>query len=197
MRKIKKTAFITYDGLYEFNVMPFGLCNAPATFQRAMNKSFADFMEFLLVYFDDLLIFSESWEDHLLQLSQTFQRLRDLSLKVKLKKCVFCSEEIEYLGHIVSAKGIFPSQEKIRHIMELEPPKNIKQLQSFLGLCNYYRKFIPGFADLSQPLYALFKTNAKWIWKNLQQETFEKLKTVLTSNNILTYPQEGKPLSFY
>src|SRR5581483_3630745 len=141
-RDKEKTAFITDDGIYEFNVMPFGLTNAPATFQRMMNKAFARIIgKFVVVYLDDLNIFSRNFNEHLVHLREVFERLRNAGLKLKAKKCHFFKQELAFLGHVVSADGVKPDQDKVRAVQEYPAPRNLRELRQFLGLASYYRKF--------------------------------------------------------
>jgi hypothetical protein len=138
----EKTAFITPDGLFEFLVLPFGLCNAPAHFQRAMNKVLAGMnFFFTCVYLDDVIVFSRTFEEHIDHMDKVLTRLELTGLKAKLAKCSFCRKEIKYLGHIVSDEGVRVDPEKTETIRNAPPPTNKKELRSFLGLLNYYRKF--------------------------------------------------------
>jgi hypothetical protein len=139
----QKTAFITPKGFFKFNVLPFGLMNAGATFQRYMDMVVAGLKWIcLLIYLDDLCIFSKHFEDHLLSLRVTFERFQRYRLKLKPSKCHLFQKEFLYLGYIISAKGIRVNPKKIAAIIEIPAPKNVKELRSFLGMCNYYRRFI-------------------------------------------------------
>lgn len=140
LRKIdrEKAAFITPDGLYQPRVMPFGLCNAPGTFQRLMNAILRGVKSFCLVYLDDIIIFSKSWEDHLSHLAIIFDRLRSANLRVKLKKCFFGTQSMEFLGHIVTPDGIRPNPSKIERIAAIRRPQSLTELRVFLGLVGYY-----------------------------------------------------------
>jgi hypothetical protein len=171
-----KMAFSTHLGHYEYLVMPFGLSNAPATFQQLMNNLFAKFLrKFVLVFFDDILVYSSSKEQHKQHLKAVLQVLRDNQLKAKLEKCTFGQPSVEYLGHIISGQGVATDPSKIKDIMEWKTPKTLKKLRGFLGLTGYYRRFIQGYSTISQPLYhALKKDNFQWGQK--QEEAFQKLK---------------------
>ena len=149
----EKTAFITHNGLYEFNVLPFGLCNSPATFQRLMTHLMRGLeWSTCLVYIDDLIIFSRSFDDHLQHLEEVFKRLRDANVRLKPSKCHFVKPEVDYLGHLVSASGLRPNPDKIRAVQQFPTPRNVTDVRSFLGLANYYRRFIKGFAQIATPL---------------------------------------------
>ncbi|CAF1673354.1 unnamed protein product, partial [Adineta ricciae] len=139
----EKTAFVTHKGLYEFNVMPFGLTNAPATFQRLMDVVLAGLKwQCCLVYIDDVVIYSPTFEQHLVDLEKVFQALKEANLTLKASKCQFCRQEMHYLGHVVTSKGIKPDPNLIKSVIEFPQPKKIKDIQSFLGLTGYYRRFI-------------------------------------------------------
>jgi len=162
---IPKTAFISSEGLYEFIVMPFGFCNAPATFQRLMDEVLQG-IRFLCVldYIDDLLTYSDTWTDHLQHLQTLFGRLRQSNIKLKPSKCHFGMDEIAFLGFKVSANGIAPDPGKIRAVEFFPSPKNVTQVKSFTGLCNYYRRFVKGFARIAQPLNHLTKSSIPFHW---------------------------------
>lgn len=184
-----KTAFSTPQGHFEFNRMPFGLKNAPATFQRLMNivlsgltgiKSF--------VYLDDIVVYGSSLQAHNNNLRDVFEKLRQHNLKLQPDKCEFLRKEVAYLGHIITDKGIQPNPEKVKAISEIKIPKNPKDIKSFLGLVGYYRKFIENFSLVAKPLTNLLKKGNTFEWTLKCQEAFEKLKTVLTKEIILQYP---------
>lgn len=154
----EKTAFTTFHGLFEFTVMPFGLCNAPATFQRLMETVLHGLLgKFVSVYLDDIVIYSPTVKEHLKHLSAVFDRLRQAGLRLKPNKCQFLCSQIAYLGHIISADGIRPDPEKIAKIQNWPSPKNQKELQRFAGLANYYRRFAKDFAKKFNPLRSLLK----------------------------------------
>jgi hypothetical protein len=216
---IHKTAFSTHLGHYEYLVMPFGLCNAPATFQNLMNTIFAPFLrKFILVFFDDILVFSKTAADHQNHLLQVMQVFREHNLKAKLSKCQFEQDKIEYLGHVISGKGVATDPSKIQDIVKWKTPATIKKLRGFLGLTGYYRRFIPHYALVCQPLYSVLKKNA-FHWGPDQQTAFDKLKSIMANPPLLALPdftlpftletdacatgigavlmQQGKPLAFY
>ena len=148
----EKTAFVTHSGLYEFVVMPFGLCNAPATFQRLMETVLADLIrDKCIVYIDDILVMGETLEDHLHNLKRVLQRLTEAGLKLKPAKCHFLQKKVEYLGHIVSAEGIAPDPRKVDAVRHFPQPDDLKRLRSFLGLASYYRRFIQDFSVVANP----------------------------------------------
>jgi len=153
-----KTTFRTYQGLYEWLVMPFGLTNAPATFQSLMNSVFATVLrKFVLVFFDDILIYSPDWPAHLQHLRIALSILSHDSLVVKLSKCSFGQQWVDYLGHIISSDGVWVDDTKIAAIKEWPVPVSVKNLRAFLGLASYYRKFIKNFAMLAAPLTDLLR----------------------------------------
>jgi hypothetical protein len=155
---IEKTAFITHEGLYEWVVMPFGLTNAPATFQRTMQLALGElFYTIAPVYIDDIIVHSETFENHLNDLKQVFERIREANLKLGPKKCKFCFEEIKFLGHIIGKDGIKTDPAKIEKVKNYPKPVNLTQLRGFLGLAKYYRRFIKDFAKIAKSLNELTK----------------------------------------
>ncbi len=185
----EKTAFATYSGLYEFDRMPFGLCNAPATFQRLMEVVLAGLTrKSCMVYIDDILIFSKSLEGHFTHLEQVMDRLDRAGLRLKAKKCKFLRRRVEYLGHVISQEGIEASPAKLDAIRSFPIPSDLKGLRSFLGLASYYRRFIPSFSRVAAPLHALTRKNAPFVWSLSCQEAFDKLEELLTTAPVLAYP---------
>ena len=149
----EETAFITHNGLCEFNRFTFGLCNSAATFQRAMTQTLRGLeWDICLVYIDDLIIFSRSFDEYLLHLEQVFKRLHEADVKLKPSKSHFVKSQVEYSGHIVSAEGLRPNPAKISAVKEFPIPKNIKDLRAFLGLSNYYCQFVKGFAQIASQI---------------------------------------------
>ena len=162
---ISKTAFCTHLGQWEYVVMPFGLCNAPSTFQRLMNKVFAKGINsFILVYLDDILIFSRSIGEHWDHLTTALDRLRRANLYGRLHKCEFLKDKVDYLGFEVSKDGIHASPEKVKAVLDWPRPQSVHDIRSFLGLASYYRKFIKGFLQLAKPLTDLTRDKAVWRW---------------------------------
>ncbi|PIK44339.1 hypothetical protein BSL78_18812 [Apostichopus japonicus] len=155
-----KTSFTTPFGLYEYNRMPFGLSNAPGTFQRLMQACLHDqFFTSVLCYLDDILVFSKSFDDHLVNLQRVFDRLRQQGLKIKPSKCTFFQSEVKYLGHRVTADGVRPDPDKVQAVKNWPEPQNVKDLRSFLGFCSFYRRFVVDFAKTAKPLHALVSTS--------------------------------------
>ena len=184
-----KTAFVCEFGQYEFNRMPFGLTNAPATFQRLMNKILKPVLyQSALVYLDDIIVFSKTIIEHIKALQTIFSLLAEAGLKLKMKKCEFFKNKINYLGHIVSNKGVAPDDRKVKSIIEYPEPTNQKELLSFLGLASYYRKFIRAFAEKAHPLTSLTRKNSMWNWGDLERDAFNCIKDCLMTKPILSYP---------
>ena len=185
----EKTAFATYSGLYEFTVMPFGLCNAPATFQRLMETVLAGLArKTSMEYIDDILVFSKTFEEHLTHLEQVFSRLRQAGLRLKPKKCTFAQSKVEYLGHMVTREGIEVDPKKVQAVQNFPQPNNLKTLRSFLGLASYYRRFIPNFSKEASPLHSLTRKDAPFVWTPTCQRAFDKLKQLLTNAPVLAFP---------
>jgi hypothetical protein len=188
-----KTAFKTHNGHWEFKVMPFGLTNAPATFQSIMNSIFAPLLrKSVLVFVDDILIYSKSLEDHKHHLQQVFAILQQHSLYLKKSKCSFGRSELEYLGHIISAQGVSTDLEKIKAVQQWPTPIDCKQLWSFLGLAGYYRKFIRHYGTISKPLTDLLKKNTVYVWTPQLQSSFDTLKEAPVTAPVLILPDFTK-----
>ncbi|EXX64785.1 gag-pol fusion protein [Rhizophagus irregularis DAOM 197198w] len=194
----EKTAFITKFGTYEFKVMPFGLCNAPATFQRTMDKVLHKIKEkFVLVYLDDVIIYSKTFKDHIQHLKEVLNRIRKANLRLKAEKCHFAAAEHQFLGHVVGKEGVKPDPEKVNKMVNYPEPQNIRELRKVLGLFSYYRRFIKDFAKVADPMYKLLKKDAPYEWTNLQQKAFENLRDKLTTAPIVQYPDFSKPFFLY
>jgi hypothetical protein len=174
--------------------MPFGLTNAPATFQRFMDVVLAGLKwKCLLVYLDDICIFSDDFESHVSDVREVFKRIREAQMKLKPKKCHLFQKNIKYLGHVVTTEGVKPDPDKTKAVDKLKPPKNIEELQSFLGIVGYYRKFVDNFATFCAPLYELTKWGTIFNWTERQQDAFEHVKNVLVSEPMLVHPDFSKP----
>ncbi|GAU11620.1 hypothetical protein TSUD_346120 [Trifolium subterraneum] len=188
-----KTAFRTHHGHYEWLVMPFGLTNAPATFQSLMNHIFQQALrKYVLVFFDDILIYSSSWHDHLQHLNKVLEMLQANTLFVKLSKCSFGVNEIDYLGHIVTGQGVTMEKSKVQAVLDWPTPGNIKQLRGFLGLTGYYRRFIKSYAKIAAPLTDLLKKEA-YKWNEQAEAAFQQLKIAVTSAPVLALPNFNEP----
>ncbi|GFS49794.1 retrovirus-related Pol polyprotein from transposon 412 [Trichonephila clavipes] len=189
----EKTAFTTGQGLWQFKVMPFGLCNAPATFERLMETVLGGHSyEACLVYIDDIIIVGRSFEEHQKNIGRVLQKLKEANLKLSPSKFHLFRREITYLGHIISAEGVRTDPDKISAVKNWNCPTDVHQLQSFLGLCTYYRKFVKNFSTIARPLHKLFEAKQKFIWTVDCNNAFNKLKDALTSAPILAYPEIGK-----
>ena len=189
-RDKEKTAFRTSSGqLYEFNQVPFGLCNAPATFSCLMDRVLSGLhWETCLFYLDDIIVFSSTWEEHLAQLRQVFERLRHANLKLGAEKCAFAAKEVSYLGHWVTEEGLLPGSALLVAIREIPPPKTATEVRSFLGLAGYYWRYVKNFAAIAGPLHALTKKDAVFHWSTDCQGTFDLLKMLLTTSPITAFP---------
>jgi hypothetical protein len=215
-----KTAFKTKFGLYEWLVMPFGLTNAPSTFMRLMNEVLRAFIgRFVVVYFDDILIYSRSIEDHHGHLRAVFDALRDARLFGNLEKCTFCTDRVSFLGYVVTPQGIEVDQAKVEAIHSWPVPTTITQVRSFLGLAGFYRLFVKDFSTIAAPLHELTKRNVTFTWAAAQRNAFDTLKDKLTHAPLLQLPdfnktfelecdasgiglggvllQEGKPVAYF
>ncbi|GJR11062.1 putative nucleotidyltransferase, ribonuclease H [Tanacetum coccineum] len=186
---ISKTAFRTRYGHYEFLVMPFGLTNAPAVFMDLMNRVFHEFLDkFVIVFIDDILVFSKSKEEHEEHLRTVLQILRQEKLYAKFSKCEFWLSKVAFLGHIVSAEGITMDPAKVEAITKWPRPTSVTEVRSFLGLAGYYRRFVEGFSRLALPLTKLMRKGEKFVWNEEREKSFEELKQRLVSSPILTLP---------
>ena len=190
-----KTAFSTPFGHYEFNRMPFGLKNAPATFQRLMDNVLSGLQGLeCFVYMDDIVIHAPNLQLHTKRLKDVFTRISQHNLKLKPSKCEFLRKEIIYLGHTLSEDGCRPSKEKVEAILNYQPNglTNTKQIQEFMGMAGYYRRFIENFSDIAQPLYKLLQKSVRFVWGEEQKLAYETLKSALVSDLVLIYPDFNK-----
>ena len=187
-----KTAFITKYGLFEYLVMPFGLCNAPSTFQRCVELIFRGIQwKYLLVYLDDIIVMASNFDEHLDRLEEVFKRLSQAGLTMKPSKCEFFKREVLFLGHCGSQEGIKPNPKTVEAVRSWKVPTNVKEIQSYLGLCSYYRQYIENFSHIASPLTNLTKKKVKFIWDDSCQKAYEMLKEKLCSAPILALPQPG------
>ena len=188
-----KTACVTRYGAYEFLVMPFGLTNAPATFCTLMNTIFRPYLDqFVVVYLDDIVVYSQTLEEHLEHLREVFEALRENKLYVKREKCSFAQEDVMFLGHKIKDGKLMMEESKVRAIQEWQPPTTVPQLRSFLGLVNYYRRFIKSYSARATPLTNLLKKVKSWEWTSECQASFEDLKRAVSEDPLLTLPDHTK-----
>ncbi len=192
------TAFTTPFGFYEYTRMPFGLCNAPATFQRMMDLILSGLTwEACLVYMDDIIVFGRTFEEHLHNLELVLAALQAADITIKPSKCKLFRKKIAFLGHVVSAAGIETDPEKIKRVTEMPAPTNTEQLRSFTGLTGYYRKFIANYAHICEPLNRLLRKGEPWVWSDEQQRAFDTLKEKLTTAPILAFPDFKSSFTLY
>ena len=193
-RDRRKTAFACELGLFEWRRMPFGLCNASATFQRSITRALQKIQQrhgsVVMAYIDDIVIATETIEDHLERIREVFECLREAGFKMRAEKCDFMRTETKYLGRVVSAEGIKPDPAAVSKIQEWMPPRNKEELQSFLGFANYYRDFIPFHAAKVQPMQELLRKNQHFYWKGKHQEAFDSVKQALADATALAAPNE-------
>ena len=201
----EKTAFTTPFGLYEFERMPFGLCNAPATFQRLMQRCLGNLVnDSLLIYLDDVVVFSLDYDSHVRHLEEVFQRLHQHGLKLQPKKCHLFQREVTYLGHVISEKGVATDPAKTAAVRDWPIPETVKQVKSFLGFAGYYRRFISAFSKIAAPLNALThgttaqnRKTAPVSWSPECQQAFDQLKEALLNAPVLAYADFSLPFRLY
>jgi len=182
------TTFRTRYGTYKCKVLPFGLTNGPATYQRYMNDVLFDYLDdFCTAYLDDILIYSENELDHEAHVKKVLQRLRDAGLQVDIKKCEFNVTRTKYLGFIITTDGIEVDPEKVSAVVNWQTPSNVRGIQSFLGFCNFYRRFIPEYGKIAKPLVQLTKTGIAFQFDRKCWNAFEELKARLTSAPVLRH----------
>jgi hypothetical protein len=195
---VSKTAFTTRYGLYEFLVMSFGLTNAPAYFMYLMNSVFMPELDkFVVVFIDDILVYSKNEEEHARHLHVVLQRLREHHLYAKLSKCDFWLKEIKFLGHTISQASIAVDLDKVQEVMNWKPPTTVRQIRGFLGLAGYYRRFIPDFSRIAKPITELLKKEAKFVWGQKCEDAFHALRQHLTTAPVLAQPDSSKPFDVY
>lgn len=193
----EKTCFTTFRGNYQFKVMPFGLINAPSVFSQLMATVLQGLGHFAVAYLDDILIFSQDAQTHKQNILTVLQRLADHNLKLKLSKCFFFQSETKYLGFVINDKGIKPDPDKVQVIRSMQEPSSTRQVRGFIGLCSYYRRFIPNFSEIAKPLINLTKKYSKFEWTKECQTAFDFLKNSLSTIPVLSYPDPKKPYILY
>lgn len=187
-----KTAFTTRQGLYRFVRMPFGLMNAPGTFQRMMNLVLRGLS--CLVYLDDIIVFLKgSIEQYIIEMAMALERLRVARLSVNVKKCEFATKNIQYLGHDLSPKGIRPMASLVQAVADFPVPTDAVEVKRFVHLAGYYRRFVPGFGSLVAPMTKLLQAKTLWPWNRERQKAFERVKIMLIERPILIYPDFRAP----
>jgi hypothetical protein len=195
---IPKTAFVTRYGQFEFTVMSFGLTNAPAYFMNLMNKVFMDELDkFVVVFIDDILIYSKSMQEHEQHLRVVLEKLRAHKLYAKFSKCEFWLERVAFLGHILTAEGVAVDPEKVEAVSNWQRPTNVSEIRSFLGLAGYYRRFIEGFSKIARPMTELLKKEKKFAWTENCERSFQELKQRLTTAPVLTLPDIHRDFVIY
>jgi hypothetical protein len=189
---IPKTSFRTHEGHYEFLVMPFSLCNAPSTFQSIMNHVFHPFLHhFVLVFFDDILIYSKTWRTHLVHVDRFLHLLSQHQIFLKQSKCAFGTSKVKYLGHLVGKVGVRVDPKKIEAMQDWPHPKTLKSLCGFLGLTCYYHKFVKNYGKIAAPLTALLKKNS-FTWSPTVDQDFQTLKMAMCTTPVLAFPDFTK-----
>jgi hypothetical protein len=195
---IPKTAFSTRYGLYEYLVMSFGLTNAPTYFMYLMNLVFMPELDkFMVVFIDDILVYSRNEEEHTGHLHVVLQYMREHRLYVKLSKCDFWLKEIKFLGHTISQDGIAVDPHKVQEVMNWKPPTTVRQIRSVLGLAGYYRRFILDFSRIAKPMTELLKKGAKFEWGQKCEDAFHTLRQHLTTSPVLAQPHNNKSFDVY
>jgi len=194
---IHKTAFTCKFGLYEWLVMPFGLCNAVPAFERLMETVLVDYRwRTCLVYLDDVIVFSEDFGTHLVRLKQVLTCFKNAGFKLKLSKCHWCKSSITILGHVITPAGILPNPEKIKSVLKVKELKNVAEVRAFLGLTSYFRRFIRSYSTIAEPLEKL-KTAEEFVWSQECKDALATLKRRLVSPPILAHPNFDEPFSIY
>jgi hypothetical protein len=195
---VPKTAFSTKYGPYEFLVMSFGLTNAPAYFMYLMNSVFMNELDkFIVVFIDDILIFSKNKDERTKHLRIVLQCLRDHKLYAKFSKCEFWLDRVKFLGHTISKDSISVDPSKVQEVMDWKPPKLVHQIRSFMGLAGYYRRFIPDFSRIAKPMTELLKKGVMFVWNVEYDKAFHTLREHLTSAPLFTQPDMSKPFEVF
>lgn len=195
---VEKTAFRTHRGLFQFRHLPFGLCNDPSIFQHVMQGILAPYLWiFCLVYIDDIVVYSKSFEDHIIHLDKILGAIEQAGITLSPTKCHMFYDSILLLGHKVSRLGLSTHLEKVRAITELHRPNKVSELQAFLGMIVYFSAFIPFYADICSPLFGLLKKGRKWEWNEEHECAFSEAKEALQTAPVLGHPIEGLPYHLY
>ncbi|KAK1643105.1 hypothetical protein QYE76_060910 [Lolium multiflorum] len=195
---VPKTAFVSRYGHHEYLVVPFGLTNAPTIFMNLMNKIFMKYLDkFVIVFIDDILIYSKDKEEHAKHLKIVLQILREHQLYAKFSKCKFWLDSVEFLGHVITKEGIAVNPSKVQSVLEWKSPKNAKEIRGFLGMAGYYRRFIEGFSKIAGPMTKLLKKNTPFEWTDECEASFQTLKDKLTTAPVLAVPEPGKDYTVY
>jgi hypothetical protein len=195
---VPKTAFVSRYGHHEYLVVPFGLTNAPAIFMNLMNKIFMPYLDkFVIVFIDDILIYSKNKEDHAQHLRIALQVLREHQLYAKFSKCEFWLDQVEFLGHVISKEGIAMNPSKVQSVLDWQAPTNVKEVRGFLGMAGYYRRIIEGFSKIAGPMTKLLRKNTPFEWSEKCEENFQELKKKFTTAPILAVPETGKDYTVY
>ena len=189
-----KTAFATHSGLFQFAVMPFGLCNAPATFERLMSQVMRGLhWKRCLVYIDDILVFGNDFESALHSLELVLTRVAEYGLQLKSTKCNLFRTSVPFLGHIVGRAGLECDPNKVSAVANWIPPRTIKGVREFLGFTGYYRRFVPDYSTVAQPLVRLLGKDCKFKWIDACQDAFKTLRALLIKAPVLAFPKEDLP----
>jgi hypothetical protein len=192
------TAFVSRYGMYVFMVMSFGLTNAPAYFMYMMNKVFMEYLDkFIVVFIDDILVYSRNEEEHEGHLRLVLQKLRDHKLYAKLSKCEFWLKQVAFLRHVISKGGIYVDPSKVQDVLSWKAPTSVSDIQSFLGLVGYYRRFIEGFSKKSKPMTELLEKDKQFKWMPACESSFQELKKRLTTAPVLVMLNMENPFSIY
>ena len=195
---VSKTAFRTRYGHYDFIAMPFGLTNAPALFMDLMHRVFRPYLDqFIIVFIDDILVYSRSEDDHSRHLRVTLQTLKDNRLYAKFSKCDFWTDRIQFLGHVVSAEGIAVDPSKVEVVRAWPTPTTVTEIRSFLGLAGYYRRYVEGFSRIALPLTRLTQKDIPFRWTEECSNASRRLNQELTMPPVLALPEAGKEFVIY
>ena len=193
----KKTAFVTADGKYQWNIVPFGLATAVSTFQYLMSTVLTSLSNFAFMYLDDVLVFSETYDNHIHHLNEVFTCFVKAGLKIQLSKCQYFKTQLHFLGHKISADGLEPLPEKLEAIRNLAPAKNVDKAHHILSLLGYYRSFVLAFADICLPITNLLKKNTPFVWSNTCQSALDYLKEIFCNKPLLQFLDPNKPYILY